>query len=236
MTTVATATASDSGKASAPLALLRVYFIRHGETEWSLSGRHTGLTDILLTEHGEDEASALGPRLREIEFSRVLTSPRQRARRTCDLAGLGASMEIEPNLSEWNYGDYEGRRSVDICRERAGWNLFRDGCPGGESPAQVSDRADRLIDCIRKMEGNVALFSHGQFGALLAARWIGLPAAQGQHFALGAASLSILSYDLDHPDVPVIELWNDAAHPPFGKVIASGEAAGRQVKQTGDVR
>jgi probable phosphoglycerate mutase len=208
MKAVTTSMPIATGGANSPVGLLRVYFIRHGETEWSLSGRHTGVNDIPLTEHGEDEAAALGGRLHEIEFSRVLTSPQQRARRTCELAGLGPSIEVEPDLVEWNYGDYEGRRSVDICRERADWNLFRDGCPDGESPEQVSDRADRLIAYIRKMEGNVALFSHGQFGAVFSVRWIGLPVAQGQHFSIGAASINILSYDQDHLDVPVIALLN----------------------------
>ncbi|MGC2224456.1 MAG: histidine phosphatase family protein, partial [Methylocella sp.] len=167
--------------------LLQLYFIRHGETAWSLTGQHTGVTDVPLTAHGEEEARELEPFLRKIKFARVLTSPRQRARRTCELAGFGASAAIEPDLSEWDYGDYEGRRSVDIRKERPDWNVFRDGCPGGETPAQVSDRADRLIAHLRALDGNVALFSHGQFGCVLAARWIGLPVLEGQHFALGPA-------------------------------------------------
>jgi broad specificity phosphatase PhoE len=190
--------------------LLQVYFIRHGETAWSLSGQHTGRTDIPLTAHGEGEARGLEPCLREIQFARVLTSPRQRARRTCELAGLGPAAEIDPDLSEWDYGDYEGQRSVDIRKERPDWNVFRDGCPRGETPAQVSDRADRLIAHLHKLEGNVALFSHGQFGCVLAARWIGLTAIEGQHFALGVASLSILGHNSSHPKVPVIALWNAA--------------------------
>ena len=189
----------------------RLYLVRHGETEWSLSGRHTGRTDIALTARGEDEARELAPRLRDIQFAHVLTSPRQRARRTCDLAGLGAASAIEADLAEWDYGDYEGQRSVDIRKQRADWNIFRDGCPHGESPAQVSERADRLIARLRALDGNVALFSHGQFGCVLAARWIGLPLLEARHFALGTGSLSILGHDPHHPEVAVIALWNAAS-------------------------
>ncbi len=188
-----------------------LYLVRHGETEWSLAGRHTGRTDIALTERGEDEARGLASRLRNIRFAHVLSSPLQRARRTCELAGLGAAAEIEADLAEWDYGDYEGQRSVDIRKQRAGWNVFRDGCPHGETPAQVSGRADRLIARLRTLEGNVALFSHGQFGCVLAARWIGLPLIEAQHFALGPASLSILGYDRHHPEVAIIALWNAAS-------------------------
>ena len=188
--------------------LLQLYFIRHGETAWSLSGQHTGRTDIPLTAHGEDEARGLEPCLRAIEFARVLTSPLQRARRTCELAGLGTSAVIEPDLAEWDYGDYEGKYPVDTLKERPNWNLFRDGSPGGESPAQVSARADRLIKKLQALEGNVALFSHRQFGCVLAARWIGLMAVEGQHFALGPASLSILGHEASHPKTRVIALWN----------------------------
>ena len=127
------------------------------------------------------------------------------------LGGLGAAAEIEPDLAEWDYGDYEGKRSTDIRKQRAGWNIFRDGCPRGETPAQVSDRADRLIARLRALEGNVALFSHGQFGCVLAARWIGLPPAEAQHFALGTASLSILGFGFHHPEVGIIAMWNAAS-------------------------
>jgi broad specificity phosphatase PhoE len=191
---------------------LRLYLIRHGQTAWSLSGQHTGRTDIPLTARGEDEAKGLALRLQAIPFAHVLTSPRQRARRTCELVGLGPAAEIEPDLAEWDYGDYEGVRSVDIRKMRADWNLFRDGCPNGETPAHVSARADRLIARLRQLDGNVALFSHGQFGSVLAARWIGLPPIEAQHFALGTASLSILGCDPHHPKVPVIALWNEASH------------------------
>jgi probable phosphoglycerate mutase len=190
--------------------MLRLYLVRHGETEWSLSGRHTGRSDIPLTAHGEVEASDLRRWLTHVQFSAVLTSPLQRARQTCELAGLAAAAEIEPNLEEWDYGDYEGRRTVDIRKERPGWDVFRDGCPHGEAPSQVSDRADRLIARLRALSSNVALFSHGQFGCVLVARWIGLPVIHGQHFSFGPARLSILSHDRDHLEVRVIELWNAA--------------------------
>jgi probable phosphoglycerate mutase len=186
----------------------KIFLIRHGETEWSLASRHTGRTDIPLTEPGEQDARKLGERLRDFRFSQVFTSPRQRARRTCELAGLGPVAKIEPDLAEWDYGDYEGQHSVDIRKGQPDWNLFRDGCPRGEMPAQVSDRADRLIARLRTLDGNVALFSHGHFGCVLAVRWIGLPVIEGQHFLLGTASLSILGCEPSHPEVPVIELWN----------------------------
>jgi len=186
----------------------RVYLIRHGETAWSLSGQHTGVTDIPLTEHGEDEARALSPLLRDIHFAAVLTSPRDRARRTCELAGLESHADIDQNLAEWDYGDYEGQRSVDIRKGRPDWNVFRDGCPRGEMPGQASDRADRLIAHLSAVDGDVALFSHGQFSCVLAARWTGLTVVEAQHFTLGPATISILSYNPSHPDVRVIALWN----------------------------
>ena len=188
--------------------LPRVYFIRHGETEWSLSGQHTSRTDIPLTPRGEEKSRELGPRLRNIQFTHVLTSPRQRARKTCELAGLGSMAQVENDLSEWDYGDYEGMLSTDIRKKRPDWNIYRDGCPNGESPAQISDRADRLIARLRKLNGNVALFSHGHLGRVLAARWIGLAVAQAQRFQLDTASISILCHESSNNDGPVIELWN----------------------------
>ena len=190
---------------------INLFLIRHGETQWSLSGQHTGRTDIKLTTHGEDQARGLAQCFLDIKFNHVLTSPRQRAQQTCQLAGLGAAAKIEPDLAEWDYGDYEGQRSVDIRKQRPDWNIFRDGCPNGEMPVQVSDRADRLITKLRLLDGNVALFSHGQFGCVLAARWIGLPLVEAQHFALGPASYGILSYDPHHPEIANIQLWNAAA-------------------------
>ncbi len=189
-------------------APLQVYLVRHGQTEWSMSGRHTGRTDIALTAHGEDEARQLLPWLGKITFGHVLCSPLRRARRTCELAGLGQQAEIDPDLAEWDYGSYEGRRSPDIRAERPGWNAFRDGCPGGELPDRIGARADRLIERLRAWEGNVALFSHGEFSLALAARWIGLPVLDGEHFLLGTASFGILGYNPAHPEMPVIALWN----------------------------
>ncbi len=193
----------------------RLYLIRHGETEWSLSGQHTGRTDIPLTTHGEETARQVGLRLRNIRFQHVFTSPLQRAQRTCAVAGLEPIAEVEPDLAEWNYGDYEGRTSSDIRKSRPGWNVFRDGAPRGETPAQVSNRADHLIARLRRLDGNIALFSHGHFGRVLGVRWIGLPVEEAQHFQLGTASLSVLSYERDRTDQPVIALWNSTAHETF---------------------
>jgi broad specificity phosphatase PhoE len=193
---------------SVPEMLPCLYLIRHGETVWSLSGQHTGRTDIPLTEQGEQNARKLAKRLGAVRFSRVFTSPLQRARRTCELAGLGDGAEIEPDLTEWDYGDYEGQLPIDIRNGRPGWNLFRDGCPRGESPAQISDRADGLIARLRTFGGNIAIFSHGSFGRALAARWIGLPVRQAQHFLLRPASLSILGYEHNLPEDSAIVLWN----------------------------
>ncbi len=212
---------------------LRIYLVRHGETEWTRSGQYTGRTDIPLTAHGEAQAHALETYFRDIAFSRVLVSPRRRARQTCELAGLGAAAVIDSDLSEWDYGDYEGRRSRDILVTRPGWNLFRDGCPHGESPAQMAERADRIIARLRKLEGTVALFSHGQFGCVFAARWIRLPVAEAQHFAFGEASFGILGYDPHHPEVAVIAQWNAAAPdlPLAGQGTPDAEAARQRTVQ-----
>lgn len=193
---------------------MKICLIRHGETAWSLTGQHTGVTDLGLTARGKDEARALVPRLRAMAFTQVLVSPRLRARQTCELAGIAAASAIEPDLAEWDYGRYEGRRSVDIHRESPGWDIWRDGCPDGESPAQVCARADRLIARLCTLQGTVALFSHGQFGAALAARWIGLALVEGQHFALSTASVSLLGVDANHGDRRIIELWNESRTPP----------------------
>jgi len=202
----------DRKNMNAPNSPLEIHFIRHGETAWSLTGHHTGRTDLPLTQHGEDEARTLGKHLRGIPFTHVLTSPLQRARQTCELVGLDQIPEIEPDLTEWDYGDYEGKRSVDIRQERPDWTIFRDGCPYGEMPGQISDRADRLLARLRLLEGNIALFSHGQFGGVLAARWIDLAVVEAQHFPLGTGSLSLFAFDPHHPEVPTIALWNVPAH------------------------
>jgi probable phosphoglycerate mutase len=191
-----------------PSLLSHLYLMRHGETAWSLSGQHTGRTDIPLTEQGEQDARKLADRLRTVKFSRVFTSPLQRARRTCELAGLGEVAEIEPDLAEWDYGDYEGQRPADIRKARPDWNIFRGGCPGGESPAQVAERADRLIARLRTLEGNIALFSHGHFGRVLGARWIRLEIRQAQHLLLSTASVSVLGYEHNLAEASAIVLWN----------------------------
>jgi probable phosphoglycerate mutase len=187
-----------------PAAPLQLYLIRHGETDWSLSSKHTSRTDIPLTEQGEEDARRLSEKLLACEFNRVFTSPSRRARWTCTLAGVTPRAEIEPALAEWDYGDYEGQRSIDIRKRRPDWNLFQDGCPQGESPAQVSARADLLIARLRGLNGNIALFTHGQFGSVLAVRWIGLPVMTAQHFPLRTASVSVLGYSRNHPELPVI--------------------------------
>lgn len=217
-------------QAIAPTSL-RLYLIRHGETEWSLSGRHTGRTDIALTANGADEARELGKRLQGIPFAYVLTSPLTRALQTCDLASLSNVRKIEPDLAEWDYGDYEGRRSADIRKERPDWNVYRDGCPNGEMPAQVSARADRLIARLRELDGNIALFSHGQIGSAIAARWIGLAVVEAQHFVLGTASLSIFSFDLHHPTVAVIALWNAACREIFNGAPTHSTSGAMTMKQ-----
>lgn len=189
-----------------------LYVARHGETAWSLSGQHTGLTDLPLTPNGERNARRLGDRLKGMTFARVFTSPLQRAARTCELAGFGAVAETDPDLVEWNYGQYEGWRSAEILAERPDWQLFRDGCPGGESPAQVGERADRVIQRFRTVPGNVLLFSSGHFIRVLAARWLALgPEPAGRYFLLTTASLSALGYD-HKLSQPVIRLWNDDHH------------------------
>jgi probable phosphoglycerate mutase len=182
---------------------------RHGETAWSLSGQHTGLTDIPLTEKGEQDARRLGERLREMTFARVFTSPLERARRTCELAGFGNVAVADPDLVEWNYGDYEGRTSKEILAERPDWQLFRDGCPGGESPEQVASRADRVVAKARAVGGDVLVFSSGHFLRMVGARWLGMDPIWGRCFYLMTASLSQLSYE--HA-LPVIGLWNDTGH------------------------
>jgi broad specificity phosphatase PhoE len=187
---------------------LRIYMVRHGETAWSRSGQHTGRTDMPLTEPGEAEAKALAPWLRGIHFGHVLTSPSRRARRTCELAGLGRSVEVNPNLEEWNYGKYEGLTSSQIHQERPDWSVYRDGAPAGETALEVSDRADQVIEHLKTLHGNIAIFTHGQFATALGVRWVGLAVAEAQHFSLGTASLSILAYSPSHPETRVIALWN----------------------------
>ena len=188
-----------------------VFLARHGETAWSLSGRHTGLTDIPLTEQGECNALRLGKRLAGLSFAKVFTSPLQRASRTCQLAGFGTAAEAEGNLVEWNYGEYEGRRTAEIHAEHPDWQLFRDGCPGGESPAQVGARADDVIGRVRAIKGDVLIFSSGHFLRVFAARWLELEPAAGRLFILNTASVSTLGYE-NNLLQPAIRLWNDTRH------------------------
>jgi broad specificity phosphatase PhoE len=188
-----------------------IYLARHGETAWSVTGQHTGLTDLPLTERGEQNARALGQRLMGLNFARVFTSPLQRARRTCELAGLGAVAEVDRDLLEWNYGQYEGRRTAEIRAERPDWQLFRDGCPGGESPDQVGARADQVVSRVRATQGDVLLFSSGHFLRVLAARWLRLEPSAGRYLLLSTASLSALGYEHNLCQ-PVVRLWNDTRH------------------------
>jgi probable phosphoglycerate mutase len=194
-----------------PDALPTIYLARHGETAWSLSGQHTSVTDLPLTAHGEQNARSLADRLRGLSFARVFTSPLQRARRTCELAGFGEAAEIDPDLVEWNYGEYEGVRTADILALRPGWQLFSDGCPGGESPEIIGARADRVVSRLREISGNTLLFSSGHFLRALTARWLTLEPGAGRYFVLSTASLSALGYEHDATE-PVIRLWNDTQH------------------------
>jgi broad specificity phosphatase PhoE len=194
---------------SEPLPL--VYLARHGETAWSLSGQHTGRTDLPLTERGEEQARALGERLHGLVFAKVLTSPSQRAVRTCALAGFSAGAEPDPDLAEWDYGDYEGRRTAEILTERPSWNLLRDGAPGGEMPEQAATRADRVVARIRAIPGSVLIVSSAHISRVLAARWLGLPPSGARYFWLGTASLSMLGYEHDMTE-PIVRLWNDTGH------------------------
>lgn len=186
-------------------SLQHIYLVRHGETEWSLSGQHTGITDIPLTANGRSVAKLFEPLAAKMSFALVLTSPLKRARTTCELAGLGERVEVDRDLMEWNYGEYEGLTTKQIHAKSPEWMLFGDGCPGGESPEQVMSRVDRLIARVRSAEGNVAIFSHGHILRVLAARWIGFPVMAGCHFMLDTATLSVLSY---YRGIPAVKRWN----------------------------
>ncbi len=188
-----------------------IYLARHGETAWSVTGQHTGLTDLPLTGRGELNAKRLGKRLAGLVFAKVFTSPLQRAVRTCELAGFGAAAEVDPDLVEWNYGDYEGLRTVEIHAKRPDWQLFRDGCPNGESAEQVGARADCVVSRVRAVRGNVLIFSSGHFLRVFAARWLGLEPFAGKFFILDTASLSALSYENDL-SCPAMRFWNDTRH------------------------
>lgn len=188
-----------------------VYLARHGETAWNVTGQHTGLTDLPLTERGKRNARRLGERLKGLTFARVFSSPLQRASQTCELAGFGAVAEVDDDLAEWNYGAYEGKTTERIWERRPGWEIFRDGCPDGESAADVAVRADRVIDRIRAIDANVLLVSHGHYLDIFAARWLGLEPVAGRCFFLGTAALSIVAYH-HRRDNPIIRRWNDCSH------------------------
>lgn len=187
-----------------------IYLARHGETEWARNGRHTGRTDIPLTVKGEADAVKLGRRLAGMIFSQVLSSPLIRAKRTAELAGFTPTIELD--LLEWNYGENEGLRTAEIRERWPGWSVFHDGCPGGESVQQISDRVDRVIAKLRAGHGNILLFAHGHVLRVLAARWVGQPAAFGRALYLSTATLSILGFDHYVLDEPTIRLWNDDRH------------------------
>ena len=192
-------------------SLPEIFLARHGETAWTISRQHTGKTDIPLTERGERNAKGLGDRLRGLTFAKVLVSPRQRAYRTSQLVGMADRSEVDADLVEWDYGEYEGLTTAEIRAHRPGWDIFRDGCPGGESVEAVGERADRVIARLRAIGGRTILFGHSHFFRVLAARWLGLPPGEGRSFLLGTASLSVLGYEHSR-DEPVIRLWNDDWH------------------------
>jgi broad specificity phosphatase PhoE len=185
-----------------------VCLVRHGETVWTITGQHTGRSDVPLTEHGEEEARKASALLQHLRFGSVFTSPLQRARRTCELAGFGDQAQPDTDLMEWDYGDYEGRRTSEIRAEHPTWNLFEDGCPKGETPEAIGNRADRVIARLRQLPGNVLLFAHRDIFRVLTARWLGLPARDGRLFYLTTGSVSALGYD-HNPQEPVIRLWNE---------------------------
>ncbi|MGD8568505.1 MAG: histidine phosphatase family protein [Gammaproteobacteria bacterium] len=191
--------------------LARIFLARHGETQWSKSHQHTGLTDIPLTERGEKNARRLGEALQGADFTAVFSSPLKRAWRTCELAGFGAVAEADHDLVEWDYGDYEGQTTDEIQQQRPRWDVFRDGCPGGESVQQISSRANRVVARLRDTEGDVLLFSHGHFLRVFAARWLDLDPDAGRYFYLSTAALSIVGFEHGRHD-PVIRLWNDNSH------------------------
>jgi probable phosphoglycerate mutase len=192
---------------------VNVFPIRHGETAWSLSGQHTGTTDIPLTDNGRRLAKRIAPVLARETFALILVSPLQRARETCELAGFGDRAVTESDLMEWNYGEYEGLTPKEIHKMAPGWLIFRDGCPGGEVPEQVGARVDRVIGRARAAEGDVALFAHGHVLRVLVARWIGLPATAGQHFLLNTGTLSVLGY---YREIPAVRIWNGPLQDPTG--------------------
>lgn len=203
-----------------PSSLPRIVLVRHGETEWARDGRHTSVTDVALTAAGEAAARGLAARFAGLRFATVWSSPRQRARRTAELAGFGDAVAIEPDLQEWNYGRFEGLTTAEIRVQWAEWMVFRDGAPGGESPDEVSARADRLVSRLRGATGDALIFSHGHFLRALAARWLRLPLGAGAHFLLAPAAISILGYEHGNRAEPALIRWND--HAGSGPVSGNG--------------
>jgi probable phosphoglycerate mutase len=195
------------------LELPRLFLARHGDTAWTDSRRHTGRTDIPLNEAGEQRARQIGERLRRYSFARVFTSPLQRASKTCELAGFGTVAQVDPDLVEWDYGRFEGTLTRDILKERPGWELFRDGCPEGESPGDVAARADGFIARVRQVEGDALAFSSGHIIRMIAARWLGLPPGAGRYFYCRPASVGVLAFEHKNRDEPIIGLWNYVAQP-----------------------
>lgn len=196
-------------------ALPHIAIIRHGETEWSRSGRHTGRTDLALTDHGREQALLVGRRLKDMTFLRVFSSPLQRATHTAELAGFGSLLQIDPDLLEWDYGDYEGRRTAEIRGERPGWNVFRDGCPQGESLRDVSERADRVVGRLREVDGDVAVFSHAHFLRVLTARWMELDPLAALGFVVHPAAIGLLGYEHGSREEPVLVRWNEECGGPL---------------------
>jgi broad specificity phosphatase PhoE len=196
-----------AGKNTLPI----IYLARHGETAWTVTGQYTGVTDLPLTMHGEQNARALGERLRGLRFARVFTGPLQRVRRTCELAGFAAEAEVDCDLMEWNYGEYDGLLISEILARRPGWQLFRDGCPGGESPEQIGARARRFLERVRNIQGDVLVFSSSHLLRVFTAEWLGIGVAAGRCFLLSTASVSTLGYEHNLSE-PVISLWNDTSH------------------------
>src|SRR5215472_290561 len=196
-----------------PSDLPRLFLARHGDTAWTESRQHTGRTDLPLNQRGEERARQLGERLQRFSFTRVFTSPLQRASKTCELAGFGAVAAVDPDLVEWDYGRFEGKLTRDILKERPGWEMFRDGCPDGESPEDVAARADRFIARVRGIEGDVLAFSSGHIIRMIAARWLGLPPVAGRLFYCRPASVGVLAFEYDIREEPILVLWNNIARP-----------------------
>ena len=194
-----------------PSDLPRLFLTRHGDTAWTASRQHTGRTDIPLSDAGAERACQIGQSLRRFSFSRVFTSPLQRASKTCELAGYGTAAEVDPDLVEWDYGQYEARTTREILNERPGWELYRDGCPAGELPGDVAARADAFLARVRRIEGDVLAFSSGHIIRMIAARWLGLPPSSGRFFYCRPASVGVLGHEHRNRDEPILGLWNHVA-------------------------